>query len=972
MNAVPPNSPEFGAFGEASPSDDNSFVSLVRLMAEDDSGPVSTWLAELARARVPEEDLVGLAPGDVVGAERYRICRELGRGGMGVVYEATDTKLNRQVALKTHQTGSSAARALLLVEAQAMAKLSHPNVVAVHDVGEFEDGVFLVAELVTGGNLKTWRVPDRDWSEVVRAYVEAGRGLAYAHECGLVHRDFKPGNVLLTEGGRCQVADFGIAVSSALSDDAEATRPDERKEPEYNQAGTPAYMAPELLLDVPADARSDQFSFCVALYEALLGQRPFEKSSRELLEGKPRERPRGTAPQRVVRLLERGFSVRPADRFPTMAALLDCLEQTLEPRRMGWLAIGAAGLVGTATWTALAEAQPPCEVDPTPLRSWSPEGQAALEAVFDRDRRAALLWPAMARSVDDFVGAWIETSTSVCSDGSYEPFRLEAQRCLDEVRRDAEATLASLRHASKAATRGALQRAQAWTSPSTCLRTEFVSASQRTSWLLRPRHRAAHQRLREISNAIDSGGDLVVLSGQLDALRPEIAALDDHGLRGRLALAEAGIALRTDRRELEPLLKRAYHEARSGDDDFLATTAANSLTQLFALELGDVKAALEWGEVARVEAQRRGVPPELTVRTELVVAIAYDVAGQWSEAAEGYTRALATAEILSGERRERERANILTSVSGFEVARGNVERALSTGTEAVETFERLDGGPSPSSFAAMGNVGLALDSMGRLDEAKEMFERELALRVKLLGPDHPGRLPALLNLGMVADHQHRPEEARRYWLDADALVLKHYGERQPDRGDIALSLGWQDMDEKRYEAAIDRFVWAKDVFEETVGTTAEQTFLAHVALTSARLALGLRERACDPVPGLVRDAREALGENRAVARLLRVQGDCAEATGDLTAAVSAFRESWTVGERVSDTRSELLDTRLALAEVLSLQGSGDEARRLAKEVAEHTSTSPTTRAAAEAMLTASDRSSGSDSPQPPTDPPPSP
>ncbi len=895
---------------------------------------------------------MGLAPGDVVGGARYRICRELGRGGMGIVYEAEDTKLNRQVALKTHQIGSPAARAQLLVEAQAMAKLSHPNVVAVHDVGEFDGGVFLVAELVTGGSLKTWRVPERSWQEVVRAYVEAGRGLAYAHEAGLVHRDFKPGNVLRTRNGRCQVADFGIAVSSLASGhtrDAEATRPDAGSETEYNLAGTPAYMAPEVLMDACVDARSDQFSFSVALYEALLGKRPFEFLSIELLEGKPRDLPRGPVPLRVVRVLERGFAVRPSDRHPSMTELLDGLERSVAPQRRGWLAVGAVALTGAGTWAALANVEPPCEVDPVPLPTWTSEGRDSLASVFARDREAERQWPSVVRRVDAFVERWIEASTELCDGGPTDAYRLEAARCLEDLRRDAEATLASLQRASGAAARNASSRAEAWTSPAMCLRRDVAAASKGSPLFQRPRYTAIRQQLREISSELESGGDVDALSARLDALRPEIAALDDPDLRARLLFTEGAVALRTDRTKLEPLLKRAYQEARAADDNLLATVAANRLTHLLATELGDSKSALEWGEVARAEAHRDGVYDDVVVRTELVAAIAYDVAGMWDEAADGYDRALLEAEKVEGETRERLRAEILISVSGFEFARGNPERALSTGTEAVETFERLDGGPSRNSFAAMGNVGLALASADRLQEAREMFEREYRLRAELLGPDHPEQFVALLNLGMIADHQNRHEDARRQWMEADALLVRYYGERHADRGDIALNLGWHDMKAQRFAEAEERFLWAKDVLEETVGPGAEQTFLAQVALASARLALGRVEQACAPIPGLVNEARQTLGDNRVVARLLRVDGDCAATRGELDEATAKLRESLSLSERISDAVGERLDIQLALAKVLAENGSMDEARELAEEVASHASTPATTRARAQAL-----------------------
>ena len=291
--------------------------------------------AEPARPRAP-------ARGQRVG--RFIVLRELGVGGMGVVVSAYDPKLERTVALKLMRPdvapseGATGARARLLREAQAMARLRHPNVVAVFDVGEYEGQVFLAMEYVPGTTLGEWSALRRGerggWSRTLAAFVEAGRGLQAAHAQGLVHRDFKPSNVLV-EGERVQVTDFGIASvgGGALgrSEHGSGERSAASTEGGPALMGTAPYMAPELHAGGPADPKTDQFAFCVALFESLYGQRPFAGRdragwARSITEGDvlPPDDARGV-PDWVHRAVLRGLHKDPAARWPSMGELLDML-----------------------------------------------------------------------------------------------------------------------------------------------------------------------------------------------------------------------------------------------------------------------------------------------------------------------------------------------------------------------------------------------------------------------------------------------------------------------------------------------------------------------------------------------------------------------------------------------------------------------------------------------------------------------
>lgn len=905
------------------------------LDSQQDSQHVSTWLAELARAPPPGDVPKTLKVGESVGGNRYQIRRELGRGGMGIVYEAEDTKLDRRVALKTHQTASIDARRRILVEAQAMAKLSHPHVVAVHDVGEFDGGVFLVADLIRGGDLETWRTPERTWSEIVGVYIEAGRGLAYAHAAGLVHRDFKPANVLVGLDGRCQVTDFGIAVPAAT--DTRGDNPlkdgDEHGDTAATATdlvGTPAYMAPEQLQGAPADARSDQFSYCVALYEALTGARPYPRTAKELRAQPLQLRTHSAMPRRVQRLLQQGLSARPADRFPSLDALLGALERTLNPRRATWLTVGGVGLAGV-TLLAFGDTPTPCEQGITAaLDGWSHANRQELRARFVADPEAAKLWPGMKRAVDAFSAEWARTATRVCEgrDTTTQALTHAAQRCLDDARRDADATLASLRRAPSRASRSGPERVAAWTSPSECSRARFVLASPSIPVLLRAHVRVVEETLRALSNEATTSSNPKTLEPRLAEARRQVEILGAAypPLRARLGFIEADVVGRGRPRDVEAILKQTYHDSRASNHPDYAVLAALGLTDLFSTQLGDIDAALEWAEVARVEAARDGVSNRRVVEVELAVAIAYDIAGRWDEAATMYEEALELTERLTGEERERERGRILISLSGFESARGNLDRAISTGTEAVELFETLEGGPCRSSVNARGNVALALLNGGRLDEAQATFEQEREERIALLGPDHPAHITTQINLGVVAAHQERYEVARAHWTSADAAVERFYGEEHPDRAGIALKLGWLDETAGAYPEAEARYTSALRVFKKTLGEEAEATLLCQDNLASARLKQGKIEAACAPLEGLIETAQATLGETRVVARFLNTRGDCAVAQGRPNDAVERYRSSLAVMKKISEPAGTLAEVQLKLASALWTLGSKADAQ----------------------------------------------
>ena len=393
------------------------------------------------------DDRRPLQPGDRVG--RYELIERVGVGGMGEVYAARDPELDRTIALKLlHHLRGDGGEARLVREAKAMAQLSNPHVIAVHDVGVHDGRVFFSMEFVDGPTLDDWCDEHRDdVGAVLEMFIAAGRGLAAAHRAGIIHRDFKPSNVMVGSDGRPRVLDFGLAQAPEI-DAGERTETGvssvslgERMTLTGAVMGTPRYMSPEQWGGAELDARSDQFSFCVALYEALYGERPFQASSvaamvHRVSTGRVAPEPAGTrVPRRVRRVVLRGLAPDPDDRFADMKALLRALDPRAAARRRTRLYASVGGVVAVGAAYAFgvqSEPRSKCPAAET-LRDelWSAARREQVEAAFRADPRphVAGLSSSVVEEIERWAQAWADGRRRARRASSSAPCEHSAKPC---------------------------------------------------------------------------------------------------------------------------------------------------------------------------------------------------------------------------------------------------------------------------------------------------------------------------------------------------------------------------------------------------------------------------------------------------------------------------------------------------------------------------------------------------------------
>lgn len=652
-----------------------------------------------------------ITPGDHIG--RYQIRGWLGRGAMGQVYVARDPSLDREVALKlVSAEGHEELETRLAAEARAMAKLSdHANVVSVYDVGKAGRRTFVAMELVRGTSLER-RLAEQTlpWRKILAHFIAAGRGLQAAHEAEVVHRDFKPSNVLIRQDGAIKVGDFGLATLGHVSLNNDCW-------PKASTAaGTPAYMSPEQHRGERAGSPSDQFSFALALWEALYGERPFAgKNSGEIrgsvLAGECRPAPRSSVPDQIARILGKALAPDPADRYPEMGALLNDLERFVRPKRWPWLAAGGSALVLLAlfaTWRITAQPLLCPGADARVVSAWN---AAAIESQLSAAPRpyAKSLTKTVISELGGYGDRWVSAQQVVCqaTHVSHEqsPALLDQRmHCLDRRLQDFKG-LATLLAERTDVIDSALEAVEGLRAPEGCIK---LISSSRDGATLQSTEPEIDAELSRLGAELSAGRYREALS-ELEALEKERPPTEVYNKARLEALRGQAQTLLFQSTAAEASLRSAALLAAETGDSQAVASAWTLLIHVVGVQQGNYQAGLIWADAAERELLRQ--PDDV-----------------------GWQALFEDKALLLHELGNTEEANRLAA-RALEIAKANAEL-------------------SPLRYASALNLQAAFwRADGRLDEAERAFHSVIEIRSHRLGSEHPMTARARVELAKTMHFQ---------------------------------------------------------------------------------------------------------------------------------------------------------------------------------------------------------------------------
>jgi tetratricopeptide (TPR) repeat protein len=879
---------------------------------------------------------------------RYVILEVVGSGAMGVIYAAYDPELDRKVAIKVLRPGTESAggdrEKRVLREAQAMARLTHPNVVAVHDVGMVSGQVFLVMEFARGTTLREWLMAERrPWRDVVSLFCRAGAGLAAAHAAGLVHRDFKPENVLVEASqalrraplamGRVLVTDFGLARSvdahPAATGDPGVVVVD-RLSRSGAVIGTPAYMAPEQIRGETVDRRADVFSFCVALYEALYGERPFagetvDEVKGAILSGRVREPPADAAvPGWVRKVVLSGLVADPTRR----AASIEELTRVLEPAPVSSRSVSLAAVVAACVAALVAV-----------LSSRAPEpncrgAERKLAGVWDADRRQAVSRALLASgkpgaestalvvesTLNRYAADWVRMRTEACEAthvaGEQSQGLLDRRMwCLDERLEEVRELTELLSKPDDQLLNAAAKAAYSISPLGPCADTKALLApvpmpsdppkraeiDALGAALARAKAMRSLGRFREGEQL---AGNLSARAHALEYPPLEADVLDTWGDFLRLVADYP--------RAAETLLS-ALQAAERGNDRKLAAQAMIDLEWVVGNEVGDATRAHEYGSHAAALLEGLGGDVELEARLARSEGATFYIAGRFGEAESAFRKSVEKQRAATGATHPA----YATALVNLGLVLGDEEKhaeALDLEERALESFRDTVGEHHPVYAAALYHVSDELRLLGRIGEARATAEQSLAIAEAALGPTHAHVAWAARSLGLVALEEGRRVEAVSALERSLSLVERLHGPDHPFVAQVASDLAQALVEATRNDEA--------------------------VALCRRAIAI---------------DARHGK-DRRRTARFASLLGAALLAADKPTEASAAFEAALPWQEAHAESPRELADTRFGLGRALWATNGGDRdrARRLAAKAIEgYAQAGPAAnnaRAAAEAWL----------------------
>ncbi len=735
---------------------DDALVPTFDALSRTDS--LADILREVAAAPAPPESdrtiADQLVPGSVIDGT-YRIVRRLGSGGVGVVYLAQDLSLERQVALKLHHAGvrTTVRTTRMWREAKAMARLTHPNVISVYEVGVHDERVFIAMEYVDGGSASSWLAARSNWRERLSLYVAAGQGLAAAHAVGLVHRDFKPDNILVGRDDRPRVADFGLAREQgeygAEPTSAELELVNQRLTATGAMVGTPAYMAPEQLAGGTIDHRADQFAFCVALYEALYETSPFPLTTvaaRWLaLRGAPRAIPRSRIPAHIGQAILRGLAFEPEARWSDMHALLAELQRdpAARRRRLG-AAAGVIGAVAVTAWVSMrSPASQPCPAaDELLAEIWDDQRRSELDrAIADTGSvLAAQVWPGVRGRLDRHAEEWVAARHEACVATRVRGDQSEAlldlrMGCLDRKKAELAALVDVFGHADVTTLENAGPAVDALPSLDRCADADALLAD-----VPPPDDPVVRDRVDEMRTRIAAARALLAaghVREGLDAAQrivTDSAAIEYPALHavayGTLGFAQGDAA---QRQEAEDALGQCYWLALSAGDDSTVAECARELVLRVGQRPAGFDEAMLWYRTAEAAGTRIGAGP--TTRAELLAhrGAAHEQHGDLILAEQDYAAAVALVRDVkpgSGQLVE-----LLLDQGGAMHWLGRYAEALALREEALALARELWGRSHPLVARTLREMSSDLHSLSRPGDALAAAMLATQLGIEVYGPD---------------------------------------------------------------------------------------------------------------------------------------------------------------------------------------------------------------------------------------------